>query len=153
MARVAVGLREGGLSVTETEDVATEPSGRCFDVYRRADGTWETIKQGFSWPAFLFGPIWAWVKGLVGIGFALLGLNILLRVTPALFVMLFGPAGLMLDFVLTLGAAVWVGSKGSDWRRGSMPKRGFQLIAQSVAAPNGVEAIRVVSDRAGPKEP
>lgn len=119
--------------------------GRRYDVYRRSDGTLETIKHGFSWPALFGGAIWAWVKGMVGIGFALLGLGIILRISPILFVAVFGSAGAFIDFLISIGVIIWVGSKGNEWRRRSMDKRGFELIAQSVQASSGKDAIRLVS--------
>lgn len=129
----------------ETEYTSDRKQGRCYDVYHRnSDGTWETIKNGFSWPAMLFGAFWAWSKGLVGIGFALLALGIFLRFTPVLFAMILGEAGVIFDLLISLVVITWVGLNGNEWRRRSMGKRSFELVARSVYASSRDNAISVV---------
>ena len=41
-----------------------------YKIFENSSGSRETIKQGWSWPAFFFGFIWAFVKKmyLLGIG-------------------------------------------------------------------------------------
>jgi hypothetical protein len=135
---------------TISENNSYNLKGRCYDVYRKSDGTWETIKIGFSWPAMLFGAIWAWVSGMVGIGFALLALGIFLRILPALL------AGInpyssdkssvfILSLLVSIVLPICVGLFGNEWRKNSMSKRGYELIAKSVHASNKEEAIRNVS--------
>lgn len=128
----------------DTEYTLDSSEGRCYDVYRKSDGTWETIKNGFSWPAMLFGAIWAWCKGMVGIGFALLGLSLVLHVTPVLFAMILREAGIILNLFLVLGIIFWVGLNGNEWRKRSMGQRGFELVARSVPASSRDNAISAV---------
>ena len=97
------------------------------NIYVHSDGRQESIKNGFSWPAFFFGAIWAWTKGMVGVGFALLGLAIILRITPFILVDLLGEAGVYVDFLLSVAVLIWVGLNGNKWRRQSMPQRGYKL--------------------------
>ena len=119
---------------------------RRYDVYRKSNGDLETIKQGFSWPACIFGAIWAWSKGMVGVGFALLVLSFGLRFALVLFALGFGEnAGIFLSFLFDLGVLFLIGKNGNEWRRKSMDKRGFTLVAQSVPASNRGEAIEAVS--------
>ena len=45
---------------------------RTFDVYKHRTQGYEAVKQGFSWPAFFFTRIWAfvkklWLHGIVGL--------------------------------------------------------------------------------------
>ena len=97
------------------------------NIYVHSDGRQESIKNGFSWPAFFFGAIWAWTKGMVGVGFALLGLAIILRITPFILVDLLGEAGVYVDFLLSVAVLIWVGLNGNKWRRQSMPQRGYRV--------------------------
>jgi hypothetical protein len=41
---------------------------KTFKIYEPPTGECEAVKQGWSWPAFFFGPIWALVKTLWGLG-------------------------------------------------------------------------------------
>lgn len=52
---------------------------REFDVFRNEGGTYRIVKNGWSWPAFLFGPLWAIVSGLWLLGFGMLLLEMLLN--------------------------------------------------------------------------
>lgn len=137
----------------ETEYTSDRTQGRCYNVYRKSDGTWETIKNGFSWPAMLFGAFWAWSKGLVGIGFALLALSIFLRFTPMLFATILGQAGIVLDLLISLGVIIWVGLNGNEWRKRSMGKRRFELVARSVHASSRDNAISAVLADTEPMAP
>ena len=127
--------REGDI-----EPIYDPSKGRCYDVYQRQyDRTFETIKYGFSWPAVFGGAIWAWFKGMVGVGFTLLTVRLL----SALLIFL-GVNGIILDSLINLGITVLVGSNGNEWRRNSMRKRGFDLVARYVPASNRKNAIRAV---------
>ena len=97
------------------------------DVYEHPDGRREIIKSGFSWPAFFFGPLWAWRKGMVTLGFGLLGLGLLLQLIPVLFIGLLGEAGIVVELFLSIGALIWIGSQGNTWRRTDVLNRGFKL--------------------------
>ena len=76
------------------------------------------VKEGFSWGAFLFGPLWfaawrAWVPAAVH----LLLLAVLLR---------FAPRGL--GGVLLLGLAMLSGLLGRDLVRWTLERRGYTLV-------------------------
>jgi hypothetical protein len=130
-------------------------TGRSYDVYRRSDGKWETIKNGFSWPAVFFSMIWAWVKGMDGVGFALLGLNFLLYILNAVIAGLLGQYGILgvacivFYFLFLLGVIFWVGFSGNEWRKKSMDKRGFEIVARSIYASSRDATIRAVSSNEG----
>ena len=92
------------------------------------------MKNGFSWPAFFFGPIWAFTKGMVLRGFLLLLVNV------ALFVFLFigeilyfltgdvrgGVHLIQVAFVAPVLWSVWVGARGNSWRRRMLIRRGYE---------------------------
>jgi hypothetical protein len=93
------------------------------------------VKEGFSWPAFVFGPIWAlanrmWLVavGLVALDLAASAVMDSAHLSPAT------------QGVLSLAIAVLIGAHGNDWRRRSLDRRGFR-DAGVVAARNVDEAL------------
>ena len=99
------------------------------NVYEHPDGRRQIIKNGFSWPAFFLGPLWAWRKGMVPLGFGLLGLGFLLQLIPVLMIGLMGEAGIVVELFLSIGALIWIGSQGNTWRRTDVLNRGFKLLS------------------------
>jgi hypothetical protein len=94
------------------------------------------VREGFSWGAFLFSPVWlaahrAWVPAAL----ALAALILILALVPA------PDRGLLL-----LALAIVLGLSGQDLRRWSMQHRGFTL-AQVVAARSEPEALGVLLSR------
>ncbi len=112
------------------------PSGRHSVYVRRYNevGVAEHVKNGFSWPAFFFGPIWALTKGLM------LRAAVIFLINIALFVFFF--SGEIIYFLtgdvrgyihLTPVAVVanvlwfvWVGARGNSWRRRLLIRRGYE---------------------------
>lgn len=82
------------------------------------DGDAVLIKEGFSWPAFLFGPIWALWHGMWRTAIALLLLSA--AVSGAAFFAGLTEAG---DFALSMGLQVAMGLWANDWRRYVLARR------------------------------
>ena len=97
------------------------------DVYEHPDGRREIIKNGFCWPAFIFGPFWAWRRGMGQLGFGLLALALFLQLIPVLLIDLLAEAGILVDLILTVSALTWIGSQGNAWLRNNALKRGFKV--------------------------
>jgi len=96
---------------------------RIYTAHTRADSPPVLVREGFSWGALVFGPLWlfahrAWIDGVLALCAA--------AAIPALAV---GPARALLS--LTLAWAL--GLFGHDLRRGALERRGF-LLAHVVAA-------------------
>ena len=97
-----------------------------YIVYTRSEPQSVSIKNGFSWPAFFFGPFWAFSKGLVGLGFGLLVLGILLAGlrrslppgSPTVLVFALQIAPLIVGIVM--------GFEGNRMLRRDLEMRGFQ---------------------------
>ena len=100
-------------------------------VYEHADGRREVIKNGFSWPAFFFGPLWAWRKGMGSLGFVLLAVALLLQTMPLLFIESIGEAGIVLYPLVTVSVVTWIGGQGNAWLRKSALNRGFKRVPGS----------------------
>lgn len=117
---------------------------RQFRIYSNPLGSYEAVKQGWSWPAFFFGPIWALTKRMWALGFGVLG--VLFVVSSAMFL-----AGGVLDEDLLqgmlgmVGIGVFVlpiifGAMGNKWRETHLMSRRFGLQVTAAAA-NGEDAI------------
>lgn len=94
------------------------------------------VREGFSWGAFCFGPIWlaahrAWVPAALALAVGIL--------IPVLL-----PSG---DAVLAMvGLAVLLGLSGQDLRRWSMQQHGFRFT-QVVTAPSDYDALGILLAR------
>jgi Mn2+/Fe2+ NRAMP family transporter len=76
-------------------------------------GSIEAVKEGWSWPAFFFNWIWAFIKGLNSLGFIVLGIAFGCG-------LLFGFAEIgevemeVLFFLISLGINIWMGTEGNE---------------------------------------
>lgn len=96
------------------------------DVYEHPDGRRKIIKVGFSWPAFCFGPFWAWRNGMIVLGF---GLFALLQLIPLLLVGFVGDGGLTVDLIITVIILAVMGDQGNACLRRSALSRGFKPVS------------------------
>jgi hypothetical protein len=99
-----------------------------FDIYQHPVKGYEAVKEGFSWPGFLFGVIWCFAKGLLGWGFGLLAIAIVLS--------------LLIDndtllTVISLGVSFSIGNEGNGWRRDRLSRRGYHHIGRFEARNSG----------------
>jgi hypothetical protein len=107
-----------------------------WTAHIRAGATPVLVREGFSWGALLFGPIWlaahrAWIAAVLS---AVLIVLILLLTTGGFAVLLL--CGLML----------LLGLSGHDLRRWSLDHRGY-LLAQVVAARTELDALAGLLER------
>jgi hypothetical protein len=113
-----------------------------FDLYaRRANLEHvEAVKHGFSWPGFFFSWIWAFAKGMPGLGVLLLAVDLGLAVADHLTVdgSLLGNAFGMVFFAKLLV----VGATGNAWRRRSLERRAFVHVDTLEAKDSDAAAAR-----------
>ena len=105
---------------------AGEPAGLAAGLESTA---LESAPSGFSWAAFLFGPLWLAAKGLWLRAAA---------VAAALFA-LGGAVGAgslhpLAQTAAVLALAVYVGLEGREWARGRLMRRGRAIVDVAVAA-------------------
>ncbi len=102
---------------------------RVFTVHRPPARTkrWEAldplpelVKEGFSWPAFVFGVAWALYHKLWLVAAALVAVSAVIGVAFEQFQL--GETAAALTF---FALAVLVGLMGNDWRRASLRRRGY----------------------------
>lgn len=96
---------------------------RIYTVHYRPEaggGDIALVKEGFCWPAFLVGPLWALWHGLWVVALWLFALTVVVGAIGAV---------LGLDAVtqtaLAAGLAVAVGGTANDLRRWTLERRGF----------------------------
>lgn len=110
-----------------------------FTVHVRDTGTQQTlavVKDGFSWPAAVFGFIWALVVGAWEVALLLFGLQIAVGVLLELLISDPGAQA-----VVQIGMAVVIGLMANELRRWHLEKRGMYEDAV-VTANNKEEAER-----------
>lgn len=105
------------------------------------------VKEGFCWPAFLFGPLWSLVHRLWLVTVLMLAVLIVLG------------AGLdalgvddFVETVISIAIAVLIGAHANDWRRRALAKRGYRE-AGVVAARSVDEALARYLDGEPPRAP
>lgn len=110
-----------------------------FKIYSRSQEKSEAVKQGFSYPALIFTPIWAIVKGMWVAGTIILFLTLARYIFFILFSRNYPFIDQILDLPLLIISLVF-GFKGNKWRELILTSRGFILV-DSIEAINQEQAI------------
>jgi len=107
--------------------VINRPGYEHYRLESGDGGRVASVKSGFCWPAFFFGPLWAWSKGLVAIGFGLLLVNVS---TNYLGYTSLGKSnvGASIGILAGLGWGIWVGFSANNWLRRSLERQGYKKI-------------------------
>jgi hypothetical protein len=99
------------------------------------------VKEGFSWPAFVFTALWALWHGMWLAFIVLVVAGIALDFAVQLVA-----ADNVSSLAIGLGYALFVGFGANDWRRWTLARRGKALMGV-VAAPDGETALHRYVDR------
>jgi len=107
-----------------------------WSAHLRAGAAPILVREGFSWGALLFGPVWlalhrAWIAAVL----ALVALVLIVLLTKG-----------AVMAALFAAVAVLLGLSGHDLRRWSLDHRGY-LLAQVVAAPSELDALARLLER------
>jgi len=94
-----------------------------YRVFLHPSGDAEAIKQGWSWPAALFGFFWAPFKRMWALSIGGLAATLLLGYVAAMTSNADTAASVMNLVLLVVG--VVFGVKGNAWREANLIKRGF----------------------------
>jgi len=130
-------------------------SNSGYNIYLRlypdqdfSQGKYKAVKNGFSWSAMLFGTIWAWINGMVGVGLCLLFLAILLKIVGAFLGAIGGGAGAIFSlFLIDIPVLVWIGKSGNNWKKSSLEKKGYKLMQANAPASSPSEAIQIYKSK------
>ncbi|MCT6875122.1 DUF2628 domain-containing protein [Frischella perrara] len=126
-----------------------------YNIYKHPDGKIEAVKQGWSWPAFFFGWIWALIKQLWMVAGLLIAYAIIssiviqLMILPSYDYYEYGGQDLSQAFLLQsislliqLGITIYLGVKGNSLREANLIKRGYECIGNI----NAVNPDSAISD-------
>ena len=109
-----------------------------YKVFKHPAGAIEAVKQGWSWPGFLFDCIWALVKRMWGLG---IGVFIGAVILAMIFISIFGEqSGEGLYYLCGFIAKLTFGANGNSWREKNLASRGFEHV-DTVSASNPEGAI------------
>lgn len=100
-----------------------------YMVYENAAGKVVSVPTGFSWGAFLFGPLWAVVKRAWSLFFVLLFADVLLFVLGALAEQLSEGMAMALIFLfLNLLLMFICGKFANAWLRAVLLRKGYRQV-------------------------
>jgi hypothetical protein len=103
-----------------------------YKVFKHPSGTIQAVKQGWSWPAFLFSFVWAVVKKMWAIGIGLFILSLI-------FISLVGRGSDLLINGMSIVVSVIFGIYGNSWREKNLESRGYKM-KDTITAANPGEA-------------
>lgn len=92
---------------------------KIFHIYIAPSGEVAVVKQGFSWPAAIFGVWWALGKRYWFTGFAMVGAGLVLRA-------FFHDSSLLICAPIVLGSRTYIGLNANRWRAAQLVVRGYQ---------------------------
>lgn len=119
--------------VVRPRTVSNDIASYRYSIYSHPTLGYEAVKNGFSWPAFFFTWIWAFIKKLWGHGIVLMVVLTILIVAESVFELMENIGGVLIICVLAIGAFLFVGFNGNTWLTRSMARRGFEFVAGSMA--------------------
>jgi len=109
-----------------------------YKIYANPQGSYEAVKQGWSWPAFFFSLFWAMVKNMWALGVGVLIGFIVLVLFIGNFVA--GQDGQDLFNIASIIVHIIFGINGNKWRENNLPTKGFEF-KETVTAANSDGAI------------
>jgi hypothetical protein len=109
-----------------------------YKIFKHPSGAIEAVKQGWSWPAFLFSFIWAVVKKMWAIGIGLLILSLI-------FISMVGAGADLLINIVSIIVSVAFGIYGNSLREKNLGSRGYEM-KKTISAANPGEAITQFKD-------
>lgn len=122
---------------------------KTFTVHRHQSANPVAIKQGFSWPALVFGvfwlvykKLWKWLGLYIGT-ITILSVASALPTAPDALI----AANLIVNLAVT-GMWVVAAIRGNDWYRQSLDSRGFTLTARVSARSKDDALARAISEAA-----
>jgi hypothetical protein len=99
-----------------------------YDVLIKRTPTLIKVKDGWSWPAFFFGPWWALAKNMWVVMAWLIALWLALRVLEYILPWS-GGINALIAFAIWLPLGIFVGMKANSWYRKHLEARGFSFHA------------------------
>lgn len=116
-----------------------------FKIFKHPSGAIEAVKQGWSWPAFFFGFVWAMMKKMwklsIGVVLAILVIGFITGIAAS------EEMGEAILNGIGMTANLMFGVHGNSWREESLTARGFALKKTiSAASPRAAVALYLEND-------
>jgi hypothetical protein len=106
-----------------------------FKIFKHPSGAIEAVKQGWSWPAFFFGFVWAMMKKMwklsIGVVLAILVIGFITGIAAS------EEMGEAILNGIGMTANLMFGVHGNSWREESLIARGFTVKKTISAASAG----------------
>ncbi|MCG3117335.1 MAG: DUF2628 domain-containing protein [Candidatus Manganitrophus sp. SA1] len=106
-----------------------------FKIFKHPSGAIEAVKQGWSWPAFFFGFVWAMMKKMwklsIGVVLAILVIGFITGIAAS------EEMGEAILNGIGMTANLMFGVHGNSWREESLIARGFAVKKMVSAASAG----------------
>ncbi|WDT75723.1 MAG: DUF2628 domain-containing protein [Candidatus Manganitrophus sp.] len=106
-----------------------------FKIFKHPSGAIEAVKQGWSWPAFFFGFVWAMMKKMwklsIGVVLAILVIGFITGIAAS------EEMGEAILNGIGMTANLMFGVHGNSWREESLTARGFTVKKTISAASAG----------------
>ena len=118
---------------------------KLYEIYTSPLGKMEAVKQGWSWPAFFFGWIWACIKKMWALG---IGIIVGLLIVLLIFIVAGTDEVIVNGFFIfaNIVIAIVFGVRGNSWREKNLLSRGFSLAAtESAGNPEAALALHASS--------
>lgn len=90
-----------------------------YKIFQHPNGSVEAVKQGWSFPAAIFGIIWAVVKGLWMVAISILGVYVFVNT------FIYDPSS---AFIINVIVSVVLGVNGNNWRETNLLSRGYNQV-------------------------
>jgi hypothetical protein len=97
-----------------------------FSIYKNSLGGVEAIKRGWNWPAFFFTWIWAFIKGLYGLGIGVILSVIVLNIITTLVTNEAPGLGIFLSLAFFI-IPFWLGAKGNEYVENKLKNKGYDF--------------------------
>ncbi len=107
---------------------------------------YDAVKEGGSWPALLFGPLWAMAKRMWSLSFSILFSILIISGVEYVFDKFEMQVMANIFFFLRFAYFILVGIEGNKWRREYLIEHGYDEI-ETVEAANKDSAIAIVMNQ------
>jgi len=104
-----------------------------YRIWKNPSGVTESVKQGWSWPAFLFSGLWAVAKRMTLLGICMILGGLVIECAMAA-TRVDDEDGILLLALISL-LSLFFGANGNSWRERHLVKRGFVPVETTVRTP------------------
>jgi hypothetical protein len=105
-----------------------------YKIFSDPRESYDAVKQGWSWPAFMFTFWWALIKKMYVLAFSIIALNTAIYLIQRNADLNIGLREHTWLFILTLGITTLLGVYGNRWRERNLLSRGYNYLSTHKAS-------------------